>query len=329
MVYTLSKMFRIVPLQRLPDNLDAFVEEVAAGLEGLYGPKAAAAYRVNARPGLESALHHPTVLFLAAFPADSGPRRFDDGEAAAIAMTTTKQNVAQIAFMHVLRGWAGAGVERALAAELVRRLREKDVAGILAEPVPMCRLDIDEAFTDLGFQRVERELMIAELGEHGLGRAALRETVTCDHRDLHEVADVIVDAYTGHPGRGLHAEVQTNDRAFAFVKAVEEGFFGPARAAYTRLIRRNGRCIGAIVGCEVAPEVGFILQVVVRRDWQRRGIGAVLIRELTDCFRQAGLERVALGVTSANPARRLYERMGFRRLAPVTAYIWWKEALSG
>ncbi|MCC6154607.1 MAG: GNAT family N-acetyltransferase, partial [Candidatus Hydrogenedentes bacterium] len=52
--------------------------------------------------------------------------------------------------------------------------------------------------------------------------------------------------------------------------------------------------------------------------------GTQLILELAHCFREAGLERIALGVTNDNPARRLYERLGFRKILPVNAYVWWK-----
>ena len=50
---------------------------------------------------------------------------------------------------------------------------------------------------------------------------------------------------------------------------------------------------------------------------QRRGIGAALIRSLLDEASVAG-KRVHLDVLRANPARRLYERLGFRVVAEDT-----------
>jgi ribosomal protein S18 acetylase RimI-like enzyme len=111
--------------------------------------------------------------------------------------------------------------------------------------------------------------------------------------------------------------------AFVFVQGVAQGAFGPSRAAFIRGIRRDGRYVAAIFGCEAALEVGFILQVAVRPECQGQGLGATLVREIAHCFSEAGLARAVLGVTVDNPARRLYERLGFTRLLPVRAYVWW------
>ncbi|MGI9648435.1 MAG: GNAT family N-acetyltransferase [Acidimicrobiia bacterium] len=48
-------------------------------------------------------------------------------------------------------------------------------------------------------------------------------------------------------------------------------------------------------------------------DQQRgRGIGLRLMEELAAIARSAGIEQISLSVSAGNPARRLYERVGYR-----------------
>jgi ribosomal protein S18 acetylase RimI-like enzyme len=56
-----------------------------------------------------------------------------------------------------------------------------------------------------------------------------------------------------------------------------------------------------------------LIQIQLAPELQGRGIGERLIRGLMDDARRAGAS-VSLNVLHANPARRLYERLGFQTL---------------
>lgn len=229
-----------------------------------------------------------------------------------------------ITFVHVLKPYVGQGIEAELARAAVAGLRADNVIGISAEPVALCPLELDDVFASLGFTKIERQLMEAPLSARPLSASVLIESVTADARDYAQVAEVIVNAYRDHPGRNLHAEVRTLAGAEAFVRTAADGAYGPARPGFVRLLQRAGTPLAAIVGCEAAPGIGFVLQVVVRPEARGLGLGTQLILELAQCFREAGLTRIALGVTDDNPARHLYERLGFRKIMPVNAYVWWR-----
>jgi GNAT superfamily N-acetyltransferase len=59
------------------------------------------------------------------------------------------------------------------------------------------------------------------------------------------------------------------------------------------------------------PEVA----VAVRDGHRGRGLGARLLETLAEAARDASFERLSLSVDAANPARRLYERLGYSELA--------------
>jgi ribosomal protein S18 acetylase RimI-like enzyme len=67
-----------------------------------------------------------------------------------------------------------------------------------------------------------------------------------------------------------------------------------------------------------APGYGFIAEDVpevsigVVAEHRGRGIGGRLLTELAAAARDAGLPALSLSVEAANPARRLYERHGYR-----------------
>lgn len=302
----------VTRIRKAPANLDAFVEEIAPGMARLYGEAAGAHYRNTACASLAATIGHPAV----------GAYAFlQDETAAGLCFVVKRTASGHIAFIHVLASAADRGIEKELAAAAVRGLREEGFERIVAECIPFCRLDLEGSFVPLGFERVPRLLMAALLTSPGL-RTPANEGRVCTVADVDALADVLVDAYREHPGRGLHTEVRSNEQAAEFLRLVFGGGFGAVHPGYVRAIDRNGQAAALIIGCEVAAQVGFVLQVAVRRRFQGRGLGRQLMRESAERFRQRGMERMALGVTRTSPALRLYGRLGFKELRAVDVYVW-------
>jgi ribosomal protein S18 acetylase RimI-like enzyme len=59
----------------------------------------------------------------------------------------------------------------------------------------------------------------------------------------------------------------------------------------------------------------ILMEITLLPEWRNRGIGGGLTRELTQEARAQG-KRVVLHVEPENPAKRLYERLGFVDVAP-------------
>jgi GNAT superfamily N-acetyltransferase len=84
------------------------------------------------------------------------------------------------------------------------------------------------------------------------------------------------------------------------------------------LILRDGRPIGRLYVCDLEEEIR-LMDIALLASERNRGIGSALMKELLD--RAAGLgNRVSLHVEEYNPAKRLYERLGFRDVADVSFY---------
>jgi ribosomal protein S18 acetylase RimI-like enzyme len=80
-------------------------------------------------------------------------------------------------------------------------------------------------------------------------------------------------------------------------------------AAEVRIIIYDGADVGWVQS-SIQDNALYLEQIFIDAAFQRRGIGTEIIRGLIDQAAQAGLP-VTLGVVKTNPARNLYQRLGF------------------
>jgi ribosomal protein S18 acetylase RimI-like enzyme len=66
----------------------------------------------------------------------------------------------------------------------------------------------------------------------------------------------------------------------------------------------------------------FALEVALRL--RRRGVGSAIVERVIEEARARGCTRVYLEVRTDNPARRLYHRLGFRRVGASFQNTWWR-----
>lgn len=310
----LRSMPTIRLIHDLPSGFQRIVEEMAAGLGELYGAAAEAQYRMSIDEQFAATIRHSEVRTHAAFDAQ---------EVVALCVTHLRSDGAgRITLLHVLSEFADVGIERSLLEEAVALLRAEGAVSITSEVVSFSHLDLDATYSTLGFDSVPRSIMGMEIATLVSKDEEEPVSETLDPSLHGEVAGLLMEAYADHVDRKLHADLQSESECLRLIEGVAAGHYGVVRPEYLRIICEEGGCVAAILGCEVAPDVGFILQVVVSPAARGRGLGERLIREEGAIFSRAGLDRIALGVTDANRALGLYERLGFTRWKGVDAYVW-------
>ncbi len=133
----------------------------------------------------------------------------------------------------------------------------------------------------------------------------------------HAPADDIAHGFVLRPARPDDAEtIAELDAAVfptpAFTPDVVRDLV--AQAPVLRVLEEpsSGRAVGFLRLRLHAPGVGYISDIAVHPDYQRRGLGEAMMRWALAWFRQEGLRRAALMVNVENaPAIALYRKLGF------------------
>ncbi|MFQ5492433.1 MAG: GNAT family N-acetyltransferase, partial [Phycisphaerae bacterium] len=82
----------------------------------------------------------------------------------------------------------------------------------------------------------------------------------------------------------------------------------------------TGRLVGAVMGTHDHRK-GWINRVAVHPDWQRRGVGRLLVEACEEALQAAGMEIISALIEQGNErSRRLFERCGYVDDVPVHYY---------
>lgn len=305
------------PISSIPSNFQEFTCEISEGLAALYGEKASQDYLRQAHASFQATLEHP---FVTAYAVQDGNR------AVGLLFTVVKDPVGRIPFFHVLQSHAETEAPRLLTTVAVNELRGRSCRGIVCECIPMGPAEFGAPFVRLGFRKVHRLLLDALIMTEIPLPCSKEGSRPSTGDDRNAIGGILADAYRTHPDHPIHPDLHDARRAAQFVNETAQGYYGYTRPEYLRVVEHQGAVAGVILGCEVAPYVGFVLQVTVRPEFQNQGIGSRLLVDLLREFSRRRMRRVALCVTETNPARRLYERIGFRPLREFDAYFWYPES---
>lgn len=100
--------------------------------------------------------------------------------------------------------------------------------------------------------------------------------------------------------------------------------FENAAAGRTQIIELEGKPIG-ILRVERCEDCYRLKQIFILPEYQRRGIGTTIIRQLIKEASEKGV-RIRLRVLNVNPARNLYGRLGFSLVESTQDYQYLEHA---
>ena len=172
-------------------------------------------------------------------------------------------------------------------------------------------------FEEVGFKyQFGREKMILHLADPlGLKHISEIETEKLDWKAFDAITDMFVDAYrnTVDETIGMFNE----DIAFSAIQQVKEGEYGKIIRDLSIFIRSEGKLIGGVITSENENQL-FIVIIGVKREYQGRGIGRILLTRVIEEGKKMGYSNLSLWVTTENiQARSLYQSMNFKVVSRV------------
>lgn len=168
-----------------------------------------------------------------------------------------------------------------------------------------------------GYRKFVRNRLFLELSKYtpqeiiapeGLEEAALQKL------DAQGYSDSEFDAFSGTADQILFNSEDSMDRV-QFSKGLLEGKLGPVIEPASRFLVKGGRIVAASVCTHYRSVNGvrtaLLADIFVVKDYQGKGLAKYLLSHSLDTLKKMNYEECALWVSSENPARKIYDRLGF------------------
>jgi GNAT superfamily N-acetyltransferase len=213
-----------------------------------------------------------------------------------------------------------------LVQETVDEIRRTGVSRIESSFVPIDGPSLPPFFEREGFRTYWREFMRYELSrtQGSMSPSALVELEPLRGSDLREAAAIMLAAYNG----GVDAEIGQHYRTYegcelVLQNLVSQGGGGVPILEASAMARHRGRGIGFIILSEIAARQGHLPQVAVLPEYQRQGLGRMLVSYGLSRLAELGFETLSLIVSRLNrPALRMYQLMGFQSVLSFPVFTW-------
>jgi ribosomal protein S18 acetylase RimI-like enzyme len=230
-------------------------------------------------------------------------------------------NRSSIGDIYVARQWRDSGVDGDIAVATLDRLsRTRRLRRIESQYVGLDNRRADRVFQEHGFERLERNYMLADLASAApMHTSALADISirTWQQTDFEQAARVIHRSYRGKDDSRINSQYRSLQGCADLLTILTDHFWCGEFLPDVSMVavRPSGALGGALIASRVSSGVGHLSQISVHPGHQGRGIGRRMIEQAISKFRDLNYRAVTLAVTTSNTnALRLYESCGFRTI---------------
>ncbi len=183
--------------------------------------------------------------------------------------------------------------------------------------------ELSEAvLTRMGFKKFERNRMQLYLDDsfrriHGNFDEQFIP-VPVGRLDMVGYADSEFKSYAGTADEILFNSKDWNQR-IEFVKSLFKGKFGEIIADSSIILSFHGQIVGSVITTHQQTftdvKTALLLDLFVTPEFKGKGLGKMLLVNSLISLRSMGYDQCILWVSETNPARSLYEKIGFRSVS--------------
>jgi ribosomal protein S18 acetylase RimI-like enzyme len=221
-------------------------------------------------------------------------------------------------------------VEREVFDEVLERFDSK-IASIVFEsgyPTPWISHYLIDYAIKKGFTRHDRGYMRLE-------PIAIDHFATSDISDAPEflsftesiitvIAELLLKSVDGTIDQAIFPSIYRSSLSIeTFLRDMLSGQYGTHKEHHSWVLRYESKFIGACFMI-VNDDTGFLVQIAIDPSYRRKGFGRILLIHsiLNLLTSDKGIKRIELAVTWENPARKLYESLGFKVVNRSSTFVW-------
>ncbi|HJQ69917.1 MAG TPA: GNAT family N-acetyltransferase [Blastocatellia bacterium] len=242
------------------------------------------------------------------------------GATVGITFYVVEDNRCSIGDIYVSKPWRALGADRHLAQAILDKLdRLPRLRRVESQCVGVDNHGATELFLARGFERLDRNYMIAPLSPDSAGRGASPSGVSIRgwrEDDFASAARIIHRSYRGEYDSRINSQYQTEEGCAELLTILTEHVWCGEFLPYVSRVAvdsATGNRVGVLIASEIADGAGHIGQISILPAYQGRGIGRRMIEMVMSDLEEQGYETASLAVTAANAsALHLYGSCGFR-----------------
>lgn len=231
-----------------------------------------------------------------------------------------------ISGVHVLPAWSHAAVGAPLLQETVAAMRQQGATRIESPCLAMDCPWLVPVLAQQGFQTHWREFLRLDLRRQEAptpwrGPGQLEPWQRLHRR---EAVAIMPQVYAGSSDADGNILYRTREGCELVLEhLLDQGSCGRLIDTASACVRHRGQGIGCILVTEIAPAQSHLVQVMVLPDYQRQGVGRMLLRYSMSQLAARHYETLSLLVSRANArALHMYQTLGWHRVAAFPLAVW-------
>ncbi len=246
-----------------------------------------------------------------------------DEQAIGVAAWYSDSYAGHIALLHTLTG-ESPDVTRALLSQAMDELRGADESPEIYAELPALPPPVVALLKGYGFVAARRDIMCARTVDTPPLVVPPGYRLTAWQQEcLEDAAAVIYQANVGTLDAQIIPELRSLTTTRRIVWQTLDGRYGRFdREASGLALAADATVVGVALVTRRASRQGFTAEICVLPGHQGRGLGRALMRRMHAVLAASGLTESMLGVTEGNPARYLYESLGYGVIGSVWTYVW-------
>ncbi|MGH8100706.1 MAG: GNAT family N-acetyltransferase, partial [Chthoniobacterales bacterium] len=269
---------------------------------------------------------------------------FKDGGLPGLIVTAGDQPVAfafyvieaprcSIGDIYVSPRWRSCGADAMIVESIMSKVEALPrVRRVECQSVNFGNSAADRSFVSLGFNRFERNFMLAQVGDISPGAVEQSSSAfnagfsvrSWSDLDFNRAAKVIQRSYRLEDDRKINSQYASEEGCADLLSILTEtiwcGQFLP-RVSKLVVNRRGGAAVGIAIVSRIFDGTGHVGQISVLPEYQGRGAGRALIGSVAAELSEIGFTHLSLAVTASNErAAALYQSCGFKTIQSFPVY---------